>query len=389
MFFVPKAPEGSDAKMYMFLFLATFGCTVGFQGWTLLYTNFAVQAAELSATENGIIQSVREIPGLLGFTLIPLLLFMREDRLMVYAVIATGLGTFLTGFFPAFTPILFTTLLMSFGFHYFESISQSLMLQYFDLSQAPLIMGKMRGLAASGSLLASVFVFVFSENLPFTWLFSIVGVIGMGFGITCLFINPSNPSLPVQRKKLVLRSRYWLFYILTFLMGARRIIFTVFALFLLVEKFDFSVRTISVLFMFNYLANWFLNPFIGKCINWFGERALLTTEYITALVVFFGYAYTENAVVVSLLYVIDCLVFNFSFAVRTFFQKIAYKEDIAPSMAVAQTINHLSAVIVPALGGWMWMTWSYKWPFYGGMALTAISLILVQYITKEIKKYQV
>ena len=385
--FLPKAPDGADAKMYLFLFLLTLGSTVGFQGWTLLYTNFAVQQAHLSAADNGIIQSVREVPGLLGFTLIPLLALMREHRLAVFAVIANGLGTLLTGYFPDFAPILLTTLLMSFGFHYFESVNQSLMLQYFDLRQAPVIMGKLRGLAAGGSLLASIFVFTCSDSLSFEWLFALVGSVCIGLGVICLFLDPSDTSLPVQHKRFILRPKYWLFYVLTFLMGARRQIFTVFALFLLVEKFGFSVRAVAVLFMVNYTINWFLNPLIGKCINIVGERKLLSLEYATALVVFAGYAYTDSAILAGLLYIVDCLVFNFSFAVRTFFQKIADKADIAPSMAVAQTINHLAAVVIPAFGGWMWVEWGYRLPFFGGMALTALSLIMVQFVDRDIRRH--
>lgn len=385
---LPKAPDGADAKMYLFLFLLTFGSTIGFQGWTLLYTNFAVQEAHLSAADNGIVQSFREIPGLLGFMVIPLLALMREHRLAVFAVIANGVGTFLTGYFPSFAPILLTTLLMSFGFHFFEAINQSLMLQYFDLRQAPVVMGRLRGLAAGGSLLASVFVFVCSEDLSFEWLFSIVGVVCVVLGVVCLFLDPSNPALPAQRKSFIVRPRYWLFYVLTFLMGARRQIFTVFALFLLVEKFGYSVRAVSILFMVNYTVNWFLNPLIGRCINYIGERKLLSLEYATALVVFCGYAYTDSAFVAALLYVMDSLVFNFSFAVRTFFQKIADKADIAPSMAVSQTINHIAAVVIPVFGGWMWVEWGYQLPFLGGMVLTAASLVMVQFMDREIRRHR-
>ena len=64
--FPPKPPKGADPRMYFFLFLLTLGTTLGYQGWTLLYTNFAVESAHLSAADNGLVQSLREVPGLLG-----------------------------------------------------------------------------------------------------------------------------------------------------------------------------------------------------------------------------------------------------------------------------------------------------------------------------------
>ena len=163
--FPPKPPKGADPRMYFFLFLLTLGTTLGYQGWTLLYTNFAVESAHLSAADNGLVQSLREVPGLLGFLIIPLLLVMKEHRVAAVAALATGLGTALTGFFPSFVPVILTTLLMSFGFHFFEAVNQSLLLQHFDVRTTPVVMGKLRGLAAGGSLAASVFVFFCSDFL--------------------------------------------------------------------------------------------------------------------------------------------------------------------------------------------------------------------------------
>ena len=84
-FLSPTPPQGADPKMYFFLFLLTLGTTIGYQGWTLLYTNFAVESAGLSAADNGLVQSLREVPGLLGFLIIPLLLVVREHRVAVPA----------------------------------------------------------------------------------------------------------------------------------------------------------------------------------------------------------------------------------------------------------------------------------------------------------------
>ena len=286
---------------------------------------------------------------------------------------------------PSFVPVILTTLLMSFGFHFFEAVNQSLLLQYFDVRTTPVVMGKLRGLAAGGSLAASVFVFFCSDFLPYTMMFLIVGALCMFTGVWGLFLDPTNKELPIQSKKMVFRRKYWLFYLLTLFLGARRQIFIVFALFLLVEHFRFSVNTVSVLFMINYAINWFLNPLIGRTINRIGERKLLSIEYSTAILVFTGYATTGSAWVAGVLYVIDYIVFNFSIALRTFFQKIAEPQDIAPTMAVAQTINHIAAIFVPALGGWLWVEFGYQIPFFIGAALSGCSLLLVQIIDREIR----
>ncbi|WP_418764901.1 MFS transporter [Mailhella sp.] len=375
------------SKKHVLLFMAmlNFGSTVAMQGWTMLYNNFVVNAAGLNAAQSGLVQGLREIPGLLGVTLIFFLFFMKEHKLAALSVMAAGLGTMLTGCFPSFVPIIFTSMLMSFGYHYFEAMNNSLAIQHFDLRQTPIVMGRLRGLVAGGSLMISVFVFFFSEKLSFVWLFFVPGAIGLILGFLGLVHPLTGSKAPEQRKRVLPQKRYWLFYVLNFLMGGRRIVFSVFAVFLMVEQFGFSVRSVSLMFMFNYTVNWLFNPMVGKIINRLGERRLMTIEYIATFLIFTGYALTRSEWLIVLLYVFDSLTFNFSIAVRTFFQKIAFPEDAAPNMAIAQTINHIPAVTLPAIGGWMWTSWGYQSVFLFGAGLTAISLMLAQLVDREIR----
>jgi len=383
-----SAPEGADKRMYFFLLILTLGNTVGYQGWSLLFTNFAVDVGRLNAADNGFVQSLRELPGLLGFTILPLLLIIKEHRMAALAVLATGLGTALTGLSPSFIGLLCATLLMSFGFHYFEVVNQSLTLQYFDLRSTPLVMGRLRGLAAGGSLIASILVFTLADSVSFALMFSFFGGFCILTGLWALWQNPSDITKPKQRSAIIFRKKYWLFYALTFVSGARRQIFLVFGLFLLVEHFNLGVRTIALIFICNYAINWVLNPLIGRMINAFGERVIISLEYSASFFVFMGYAFTDSALLASILFIVDFIFFNFTIALRTFFQKIADPEDIAPSMALGQTINHICAVIVPALGGYAWVTIGYQAPFFAAMGLTVFSLALAQCVTWQLRLHQ-
>jgi len=183
---------------------------------------------------------------------------------------------------------------------------------------------------------------------------------------------------------MIFRRKYWLYYVLTFVAGARRQIFIAFAVFLLVKKFGFSVQGIAALFLLNNLVNYFINPLIGKAIVRYGERKVLTVEYLGLIIVFVAYALVESKLIIALLYIIDHVLFNFAIAIRTFFQKIAEPEDIAPSMAVGFTINHIAAVILPAVGGLLWLV-DYRIVFYGGAFFAFISLLFVQCITHQLQ----
>jgi hypothetical protein len=78
---------------------------------------------------------------------------------------------------------------------------------------------------------------------------------------------PTFTSVTPQRKHLLLRKRYWLYYALTFMGGARRQIFMVFAGFLMVEKFGYSVSDIAALFIINHLFNWAFASRIGVLVG--------------------------------------------------------------------------------------------------------------------------
>ncbi|MGD8366812.1 MAG: MFS transporter [Desulfobacterales bacterium] len=366
--------------MYRFLILMTIASAVGLQAWQTLFNNFAVEVAGLGGKHVGVIQSVREIPGFLALLAVYVMLVVREHRLSAFSILALGVGVGATGLFPTFFGLCMTTLVSSFGFHYYETTNQSLTLQYFEKHQAPWVFGKQRSIAAATNIVVGLMILGLSTVLSYTSMYLSVGILICAAAIWGLSQNPTRRDLTPQRKQMVFRARYWLFYFLTFMAGARRQIFIAFAVFLLVKKFQYTVQEVTVLFVFNNAVNYFLSPLIGKAIIRFGERKVLSLEYAGLIVVFLSYATVHSRWVVALLYVLDHIFFNFSMAIQTYFQKVGDPADIAPSMAVGFTINHIAAVVLPAVGGLLWMV-DYRIPFLAGACMAAVSLLLVQKIS--------
>ena len=365
--------------MFRFLAVLTIASMSGLQTWRTLFNNFAVEVAYLEGNHIGMIQSVREIPGFLALLAIFIILIIREHRLSGLSIFTMGFGVAITGFFPSYTGLIFTTLIMSFGFHYYETTNQSLTLQYFDQKISPWVFGKLRSYAAATNIGVGFVIFAMTAVLSYLQIYLVLGLIIMAAGIWGLFQNPTRKDIVPQRKKMIMRKKYWLYYFLTFMAGARRQIFIAFAVFLLVKKFEYSVQEVTILFVVNNVINFFLAPQIGKAIIRYGERKVLTIEYGTLIAVFIAYAYVDSKWIITVLYIIDHIVFNFSIAIRTYFQKIGDPRDIAPSMAVGFTINHIAAVVIPVVGGIVWMV-DYKIPFLAGAVMSLISLLAVQLI---------
>ena len=365
--------------MYIYLIILTISSTVGLQVWRTLFNNFAVDVAGLDGNHVGMIQSVREIPGFLALLAVYFLLFIQEHRLSALSILILGIGVSATGLFPSYSGLLFTTLLMSFGFHYFETTNMSLTLQYFDKGTSPWVFGKQRSVASASNIAVGLLIYAMAFFLDYTQIYLFMGVLIIAAAVWGFTRNPADCEIIPQRKNMILRKKYWLFYFLTFMAGARRQIFIAFSVLLMVQKFQYSVQEVTLLFVLNNVINYFLSPLIGKWIIRFGERKVLSLEYSSLIIVFVAYAMTESKLIVALLYILDHIFFNFAIAIRTYFQKVGDPRDIAPSMAVGFTINHIAAVFLPAIGGLLWIV-DYRIPFFGGAAMAMISLVAVQLI---------
>ncbi|MEZ9039228.1 MULTISPECIES: MFS transporter [unclassified Vibrio] len=367
-----------------FLLLISIVVPIAFSSWMALLNNFVIEKANFDGADIGLLQSVREIPGFLAFTVVFVLAFIREQRFMLISLAMLTVGTAITGLFPSLTGLLLTTILMSTGFHYFETLKQSLSLQWLSKEEAPEMLGKMISVGALASLITygSIWVMLEQLKLDFAWVYGITGGIGFVLVLVMTFGFPEFQTKTPQNKKLVLRKRYWLYYALTFMSGARRQIFTVFAGFLMVEKFGYSAADITLLFLINYLFNFLFAKRIGRFIGVVGERKALIFEYVGLIGVFVGYGLVQNAEWAAALYVVDHLFFALALAIKTYFQKIADPADMASTAGVSFTINHIAAVVIPVVFGVIWLS-SPATVFYIGAVMAVVSLALSLNIPKK------
>jgi len=366
--------------MYRYLMILGICANAGLQGWTALFTNYAKEVVGVNGFEIGLSQAVREIPGFLTFAAIYLLFVLKEHRLSAWSVVVLGIGTGITGIFTSFGGLLITTFLMSAGFHFFETTNKSLTVQYFNTTESPVVFARMRGYTALANILVGFIIWALSFFMPYMYTFLLLGVAIAISGISMLFSNPVKEEIPVQHKKLVFKKKYWLFYVLNFLSGTRRQIFTVFAIFLLVDRYNLSLRIVTGIYVINYALTYLLNPQISNALNKFGERVVLSLESASLIVLFLGYAFINNVWIVVGLFVMDSIFFNFSIGLNTYLQKTADPEDLGSSTAVGFAINHISAVIIPVFGGALWML-NWRLPFLLGTGFTILSLYFTQMIT--------
>ncbi|KMW56327.1 Arginine/ornithine antiporter ArcD [Candidatus Rhodobacter oscarellae] len=388
---MPQAVTLADAQSLPYwrrpvalLFLMAFAMPLAFSTWSALLNNFVIEAAGFTGVEIGWLHSIREVPGFFSIGVIVLIWVLREQTLALISLVMLGLASAVTAWFPSFGGLLMVTLFASIGFHYYETVVQSLQLQWIDKDKAPQTLGIIVGIGSGASLLAYGLLVVTWKafDLSYNFVYLTSGGITAAIAVFCWLAYPQFESPTPQRKEFVLRRRYWLYYALQFMSGARRQIFVVFAAFMMVERFGFEVHEVTALFLINYLANMIFAPLMGRAVARWGERNALGFEYVGLICVFLAYGgiyyFGWGVVLAACLYVLDHLFFALAFALKTYFQKIADPADIAPTAAVAFTINHIAAVFLPALLGYLWIVSpGGVFVLAAGMAATSLALALM------------
>ncbi len=373
------------------LYLMAAAMPIAFATWSALLNNFVIEAAGFTGVEIGWLHTVREVPGFLAIGVIAVLLVMREQVLAIVSLLLLGAATAITAMFPSFGGLLFVTLLSSIGFHYYETVNQSLQLQWLPKDRAPIVLGRIVAVGSAASLLAYGLLVVTWKafDLGYDFVYLLAGGAAIALTLFAAFAYPQFEAPDPQIKRLVLRRRYWLYYLLQFMSGARRQIFVVFAAFMMVERFGFEVHEVTALFIANFVANMALAPAMGVAVARYGERNVQVFEYVGLTAVFLAYGgiywFGWGVAVAAALYILDHLFFALSFALKTYFQKIADPGDIAPTAAVAFTINHIAAVFLPAALGYLWVT-SPTAVFGLAAGLAALSVVLAALIPRHPEK---
>jgi len=370
-----------NRRMLIYVVFSNFLLYFGFQVWQTLFNNFAVESVQIGPAQVGLVQAVREVPGLLGFLVGFIAIYLSEVRIMALSILLMGFGIAWTGQSTTFSILLISTFVMSFGFHFFSPGSNAIVLMLAKLSEAPKALGKLGSLGAAAAVVATVAVYLLITPWGYKSLFGVTGILVMIGGVALLLVGGGgNTGLPPKRR-VVLRRRYWLFYTLSFLLGSRRHIFTTFAIYLLVREYGISIQTTALLFFVNSLINIVSLRWVGQMVSRHGERLMLSIAFAVLTFVFLGYAYITVLPVLFVLFTLDNIFIGFNLGLTTYFQKISVSpEEITSNLSVDMTINHIAAIIIPVVGGVVWVKYGSQAPFLFGAFIVLVALGLTQFM---------
>ncbi len=348
--------------------------SIGFYAWRIMFNNFAVEIFNASPTDVGIIQAAREIPGLLAFGVGMLALWFAESKISAISIIILGAGLIMCGMSNSILMLTMATVLMSFGFHYFEPTNSSQLLLISKNENLGKAQGKLSSYSSLAGLIGAGLIMFLTLFLDYRITFYIMGGGVVLVGIYLVYALPANRT-DTDERKIKLKKKYWLYYTLAFLRGCRRHIFTTFAIFLLVKNHELNITMISGIMLANNFITIFTNRYLGYLSDKLGEKKILVTSSLLLVFIFTGYAYVSFLPILIGLYLIDNILFGSSIALKSYLKKISTAKDITGCLSFGMTANHITAVIIPIVGGILWSMFGHEITFLVGAFIVFIDML--------------
>jgi predicted MFS family arabinose efflux permease len=347
---------------------------IGFYTWRVMFNNFAVEVFDASPTDVGLIQAAREIPGLLAFGVGALAVYLTESRITAISIVVIGVGLLLCGLSPTIVVLGLATVVMSFGFHYFVPANSSQLLMLADSNNLGKAQGRLQSYESLAGFVGAGLVLVLTIFLDYRVTFYLIGAAIVLTGLYLIVALPPNRAKS-EKRKVRLKKKYWLYYTLSFLRGCRRHIFTTFALFLLVKFHGLSITAVSAIMLANSLITIFTNRALGTLSDRLGERAILVGSSFLLIFIFTGYAYVDFLPLLIALFLADNILFGSSIALKSYLRKISTSEDLTSCLSFGMTANHITAVVVPVIGGVVWSLFGHEATFIAGAAIVAVDML--------------
>jgi len=362
-----------ERKQIYRLFVATFFVSLGYFTWRSVLNNFLVEDLGATGFDRGLMEAVREVPGLLSVLLMAVVGTIAEPALGFLCMLLLAGGTLAFSFSRDVHATLFPLFIASTGIHLWIPVRQSLLLALTQRSSTGAVLGDARAVSGIAALFGAAMVYLSVHRIGYRGVFVESAVAATLGGLVMLSLF--GISTAKHKDRILVRRRYLLFYMLTMLDGCRRQIFVTFALFALVSVHGATAREIAVVIAASQGINVVVQPLIGRGTDRFGERVLLLIGATVPIMVFIGYAFVYAKPVLFALYCLDSACLGTNIARATYLNKIAPREDVLPSLSFGMTMNHVLAVPLPLVGGVLWERFGYATTFLTGAGIAVVAVI--------------
>jgi len=370
---------GPDFR-HMLLATLFFGAASGIFMSTL--NNYLSDVHGLDAAARGWLELPRELPGFLIIGVSALLLtFMREARMAALAMALTAVGALSLGVLARDTALLVLFIVVwSLGDHIIFAVEGPIGLTLARRGNEGRRLGQLGGARNLGTIagVAGVWLLARAAGDRYDLFYGLAALCAglAGWHYWRLHLGGATAA---RSRRLVFKRKYSVFYAISALFGVRKQIFLAFGGWVLVSLHGVPVDTIALLYFIAACLGVVFRPLLGDVIDWVGERAVLAADELLLLGICLVYAFVDDVRLLYGAYILDSILFALRIARTTYLKKIADSpEDITPTIATGITIDHVVAMSLPVLSGWLWERYGDEWVFLlaGGIALAGFFVCL-------------
>ncbi|MBI2503092.1 MAG: MFS transporter [Candidatus Latescibacteria bacterium] len=368
-------------RNFTLLAIATFSVGIFFGVQMTLYNNFVVERLGIDAHQLGTVEALREVPGFLNALFVGLVMHLAPPLIAGAALILMGLGFAAYAQVDSIYSLALFSVVWSIGFHCWLPMEQTMSLTFTPEGEKGKWLGRLRSVGAVAWLLAIGGCILLLDYVQYEGMFVVGGAAAALGGVAILFAEHKKPAQ--KERAWVLKRRYALFYLLQMLQGCRKQMFLTFAIFALIKIHGMPVGTTMVLVLINQILVTLTGPLMGRLVDRWGERLMLSLSHLGLIFVFLGYALVQHRPTLYTLYCIDNLIFFGAIALTTYVHKIAPADELKPTLSMGVTMNHVASVFVPLVGGVAWHYFGYQVIFLSGAVISFLSLIVSQWVDPE------
>lgn len=378
----PTLAEGVLRRDWKIFTILSFLFAFGFQLYAGVFQNFLRDVLHADEVNLGALESMREIPGLCAALMAGTLVAFAESRIAAIGLVVAGFGIAISGRMGSFGALVAITVFWSVGFHLWSTVQNAITLALAKGKEGGRHLGRMSSVGAVATIGGLGFAYGLSEifhRLPYDVYFVLGGLAIIASGVFCSRL--STHAEGGKRERIVFRREYGLYYVLTFLEGCRRQIFSIFASFALILVYKVPVQHMLSLQLINAILISITAPYIGKLVDRIGEKGPLTFYSVGLIVVFLGYATFQTVGALYALFLLDNVLFSFGVGFTVYLHRIVRPGELTPCLAMGTTMNHVAAVTVPIGGALLWKaTNDYQLPFWVGVGIAAVSWFAMRFL---------
>jgi len=339
--------------------------------------NFFVDTIGISGGQVLWLEGIREIPGLILIFIAALTMHLPLSWRAAASAAVLGLGYMSFALAHSYAGLLAVAVVASFGLHGYQPIHPALAISLASERTRGRVLGLLSSVGSFAGI-AGMGVLALTSNLmkslSLRWSYVIGGAIILGSVYFFLRLSANLGATQARQPRLVLRRRYWLYYVLTFFEGSRKEVLGSFCTLVLVEQFGWKVWQLSPLLLVTAILSMLLAPPLGMLVDRFGPRRALAGSYAVLVAACIGYAVIPNAGILAALYAVMRLAQILNLGLSVYARQIAPPEELTPTLSAGVSVNHVSSVAMPLLFGTLVPIIGYSGVYLGSAAIIAISV---------------